>query len=68
LSCVALPDWNGRRVEICVRVVDGEVLAEEIAYNDKKRRNFLMGTSGILFLHLVSILSNFFFFFIGEKS
>ena len=53
LSCATFTDPNGgRHVEICVRVVDAETVAEEIAYNDKKRRSILMGTSAVLFLHL----------------
>ena len=52
ISCFVENDVYGRHVEVCVRVVDGQTLEEEIVTNDKKRRNFLMGTSAVLFLHL----------------
>ena len=39
-------------VSVCVRLVDQDSL-EQIGYSDKTRREFLMGTSGLLFVHLV---------------
>jgi hypothetical protein len=52
LSCFARHESDGRRIEVVVRVVDGQTVAEEVACNDRKRRQLLLGTSAILFVHI----------------
>ena len=41
-----------RSIAICVRSVNSQVLEEEISQSEKKRRDNLLGTSSILFLHI----------------
>ena len=41
-----------RSIAICVRSVNSQVLEEEICQSEKKRRDNLLGTSSILFLHI----------------
>jgi hypothetical protein len=41
-----------RLISLCVRCVNSQVLAEEVAMSEKKRREKLSGTSCILFLHI----------------
>ena len=47
LSCFACPNAS-----IVVRWVDGDMIEQEIAYSEKKRRDYLTGTSAILFFHI----------------
>ena len=47
LSCFASP-----RASIVVRWIDGDMMDQEIAYSEKKRRDYLTGTSAILFFHI----------------
>ena len=47
LTCFTAPS-----VSMCVRWIDSDMIYESLAYSEKKRREFLMGTSSILFLHI----------------
>jgi hypothetical protein len=46
LACVTTPMGS-----ICARWIDGFMLAQEIIYSEKKRRDYLTGTSAVLFVH-----------------
>jgi hypothetical protein len=50
LSCFSTAR-GGKTVSICVRMVDTDVLQEEIIMSEKKRKEYLSGTMGILFGH-----------------
>ena len=41
-------------ISVCVRLVDGRVLEEDIAYSENKRRECLQGTSGVIIVDLVN--------------
>lgn len=41
-----------RVISLCVRCVTTQILTEEISQSEKKRRDKLLGTSSILFLHI----------------
>ncbi len=47
LSCFSCPNGS-----IAARWIDNDMLEQEIAYSEKKRRDFLTGTSGVLFVHV----------------
>ena len=47
LSCFSSP-----MTSFCSRWLDQSILDEEIAYSEKKRRDYLTGTSGLLFIHV----------------
>ena len=47
LTCFSAPN-----VSMCARWIDTEIIEQDIAYNEKKSREYLMGSSAILFLHI----------------
>jgi len=47
LSCFSSP-----QASVVVRWIDGDMIDQEIAYSEKKRRDYLTGTSAILFFHI----------------
>ena len=49
---------NQRSISLCVRCVNTQILAEEIALSEKKRKDKLSGTSSILFLHIENDTTN----------
>ena len=49
---------NQPYISLCVRCVNTQILAEEIALSEKKRKDKLSGTSCILFLHIDNDITN----------
>ena len=47
LSCFSSP-----MTSMCARWIDQAILDEEIAYSEKKRRDYLTGTSALFFVHV----------------
>lgn len=47
LCCFSTPDAS-----LAVRWIDNDMIDEDIAYSDKKRRDYLTGTCGLLFIHV----------------
>ena len=47
-----LTSFSAPLVSMCARWIDSEMIEEDITYSEKKRREYLTGTSAILFLHI----------------
>ena len=47
LTCFSAP-----KISMTARWIDSQMIEEDIAYSDKKRREYLTGTSAILFLYI----------------
>lgn len=48
---------NNDVFSVCVRSVTGQTLEEEVLMSEKRRRNLLLGTRGVLFLHVEEVES-----------
>ena len=52
LNCQSLPLGHERFLQVCVRKLDSQNVLEDMNFSEKKRRDFLFGTSAILFVQV----------------